>query len=861
MITSRSCGLRPARVRISRQRCLGRSAIACLLSVLAQGLNAQSPTGTIQGRVQDQAGAPIGEAQLHIVGTAFGALTDPSGHYFINNVPAGPATVRAVFVGYRPVEVRDFRVLAGQTATLDFTLESSPLKLQDLEVVVADNPLVPRDEVTTKQRVQGDFLERLPVDRVTDLLVLQPGVVSGGGRGPLALSIRGGRPDEVAVYLDGVPVTPGYRGLGLATRSTQLSVGTNAVEEASIITGSPSAEFGNAQSGVVSLVTRTGGTRYTGALSYETDEPFGVRHGLGLNRLEASLGGPIARNLTFFAAGVLEGQRSAGAGRDSEQAPIFVSAGLDTVVAVPVDTTPTSDTNHVPVYRLAVYRGSCAAFRQSANPGIRQNYGLPCQGIRIPYSPRSTYELQGKLTYSFGAGSRVGLSYLRSQTQERGKAFDGTFDYANLYNPLSLAGSREWSDVLTLNWTPNLTRSAKQALALEVYLSYQQDRSISGPLALQSELATRDPFGGYLIRPLGFLFDFATFPLDDELVENIRLNRHATRRAPYDVENPVQYNLVDQFRNDAYGLRGWNEGGGPNGRLRLFRESRYVGKVNFDWQLDRYNRLRAGGEATRYSVGRFESELATLGDAYLEHPERWNLFAENRLDIGDVVLIAGLRYDRYSSRARRPFLLDTVASESDVRPIPQHHRRLDLRGGRSVRRPAAGHLSAGPESRVPEPAPPGLVSGHRPDQRAILVCPPGTAPGLRGDAGRRQPRRPRRRPGFRPDHQLRVRRAPCLQRRHGARRGSVQPRQSRPRLGPHLPGRRSRTAAQERSRPGHQRRFRDHAWCGCAARPPFRQLVQRHHRLHVSERQEHRLGPAGDPGQGRCGRDRARRHR
>ena len=54
-----------------------------------------------------------------------------------------------------PVEVRDLRVLAGQTATLDVTLESSPLQLQDLEVVVADNPLVPRDEVTTKQRMPG----------------------------------------------------------------------------------------------------------------------------------------------------------------------------------------------------------------------------------------------------------------------------------------------------------------------------------------------------------------------------------------------------------------------------------------------------------------------------------------------------------------------------------------------------------------------------------------------------------------------------------------------------------------------------------------------------------------------------------
>ena len=34
---------------------------------------------------------------------------------------------------------------------------------------------------------------------------------------------------------------------------------------------------------------------------------------------------------------------------------------------------------------------------------------------------------------------------------------------------------------------------------------------------------------------------------------------------------------------------------------------------------------------------------------------------EDRLDLGDVVVIGGLRYDSYSSRASRPFLLDTVA--------------------------------------------------------------------------------------------------------------------------------------------------------------------------------------------------------
>ncbi len=629
---------------------------SCLASVPGLILSAQAPTGKLEGRVQGDAGTPIADAQIFIIGTAFNATTDPRGHYFINNIPAGPATVRAVFVGHRPVEVRDLRVRAGQTVTQDFVLQAAPVQLQDLEVVVAENPLVPRDEVTTKQRVQGDFLERLPVDRVNDLLTLQPGVVASGQRGPLALSIRGGRPDEAVTYVDGVPVTPGYRGLGLATPSTQISLGTNAVEEASVTTGSPSAEFGNAQSGLVSLVTRSGGTRFSGALGYETDEPFGVSHGLGFNRIEASIGGPLARNLTFFAAGVLEGQRSAESGRGSERAPIFVSVGLDTTVAVPHDRSITSDTTLVPVYQLAVYRGGCDEFSQSANADIRNNYGLPCQGIRIPESVASVYELHGKLAYTFGTGSRVGLSYQRSQTQGR------IFDYANLYNSPALFGSRDWSDVLTLTWTPNLARSAERALALEMYLSYQEDRSITSPLTRHSELTTRHSFGGYLVRPLGFLFDFDNFPLDAELVENIRLNRPETRRTPYSLENPGQFNLIDRYRNNAYGLSGWSESGGPVGQLRFFRENRYIARTNLDWQVDRFDRLKLGAEWVLYSIGRYESELAALGDAYLERPVRWNAFVEDRLDLGDVVLIGGLRFDYYASRASRPFLLDTVST-------------------------------------------------------------------------------------------------------------------------------------------------------------------------------------------------------
>ena len=366
-----------------------RVAILLLSVMLAVGrLEAQAPTGKIDGGVRSPDGSPLVEAQVYIVGTTYSALTDPRGHYFINNIPAGTIAMRVVLIGHRPVELRNLRVMAGQTITQDFVLEPAPVQLQELTTVIAENPLVPRDEVTTKQRVNGEFADELPVDRLRGLLALQPGVVAGvddDGRGSPPLSIRGGRPDEAVTYIDGVPVTPGYRSVGYGDPpGTEISVGSNGVEEASLTTGAASAEFGNALSGVVSIQTRTG-DQLTGSLAYETDEPFGVNHSLGFNRLQATLSVPVARHLSLFFSGVLEGQQSARTGFDAEKAPIFVSAGVDTTVAVPSEAgNPFADTSSCPGVPIGHLPGRVRRIR-----GQRQR-GDPHQlWYRLPGHPHA----------------------------------------------------------------------------------------------------------------------------------------------------------------------------------------------------------------------------------------------------------------------------------------------------------------------------------------------------------------------------------------------------------------------------------------------------------------------------------------
>jgi len=410
-------------VRVARVFALA----AVALAWGAGSLLAQGSTGKIEGRVRDQAGAPIANAQVFIVGSAFNALTNPQGYYFINNVPASTVNVRAAFIGYKSTQVDGVKVLAGQTITVDIQLEQTAVQIQEITVVTQTQPLVPRDEVTSKQRIDGEFVSHLPVDRLNNVLALQPGVVASPTGN--TLSIRGGRTQEQVTYVDGVPVTAGFRGDSRrGSAGTEISVGTNALEEASVTTGSSSAEFGNAQSGVISIQTKTGGSNYTGTLNYESDEPFGANHSLGFNRVTASLGGPIIRNLTFFASGALEGQQSVESGFDSQNFPLFLQAGIDTTLAVPSALNdPSADTTRVDVYNYAIARGNCDEFAGSTNAAIANNYGVSCRGVRVPWSGRSTYQLTGKLNYSFGTGSRISLTGLTSQFQGRASGRISTF--------------------------------------------------------------------------------------------------------------------------------------------------------------------------------------------------------------------------------------------------------------------------------------------------------------------------------------------------------------------------------------------------------------------------------------------------
>ena len=74
------------------------------------------------------------------------------------------------FIGYKSTQVEGVRVLAGQTNTVDVQLEQTAVEIQEITVVSQTQPLVPRDEVTSRQRLDGDVVRELPADRINQRL-------------------------------------------------------------------------------------------------------------------------------------------------------------------------------------------------------------------------------------------------------------------------------------------------------------------------------------------------------------------------------------------------------------------------------------------------------------------------------------------------------------------------------------------------------------------------------------------------------------------------------------------------------------------------------------------------------------------
>jgi outer membrane receptor protein involved in Fe transport len=261
-----------------------------MLPCLAHG----GATGKIAGRILDQAtGLPLPFVTVSVPEIMTVAETDMSGYYHVLNVPPGIYTVQTRLLGYANSEVKGVRVVQDQTATVNFNLSGKAIEVEEVKVFA--DKIIPHDVTESRQVVTGKSLDIMPVETPQEALLTQTSVVTDPGLGEI--HIRGGRGGEILYLVDGMSIRDPLVGGGFGMR-----VGRNALEEMAVITGGFNAEYGNAQSGVINLVTREGADRMTGRIYYKTDDlmvPSLNKYSFNTDISEFSLGGkePITQYL------------------------------------------------------------------------------------------------------------------------------------------------------------------------------------------------------------------------------------------------------------------------------------------------------------------------------------------------------------------------------------------------------------------------------------------------------------------------------------------------------------------------------------------------------------------------------------
>lgn len=258
-------------------------------------------TGKLVGVVYDKSsGEALPGVNIIIDNTTLGAATDLDGSFLILGVPPGVYTVRAMMIGYTEMAQNGVMVNVDKTTRLEFRLSQTSLDLGETIEVTAERPLVKRDLTSTESSVGRDVIESLPVDNFQDVVNLQAGVVEG--------HFRGGRIGEVAYLVNGIPINDVYSG------DIAVEIENNSIQELNVISGTFNAEYGQAMSGVINIVTKEGGQKLTGNLKAyggkylsSHDHIFwNINDSKPILDIQGDLSGIVPgfnKKLTFFASG------------------------------------------------------------------------------------------------------------------------------------------------------------------------------------------------------------------------------------------------------------------------------------------------------------------------------------------------------------------------------------------------------------------------------------------------------------------------------------------------------------------------------------------------------------------------------
>src|SRR5580704_18036541 len=254
---------------VSKSKLLSLCATALLSATL---LMAQFDSGQISGFVRDQTSAVVPGAA--VVATNEGTkephrtVTNAEGYYVFPHLVVGSYAITVEAKGFKRYVKSGIIVDAEAKVSSDVELTVGAAT-ESVEVT-ASSATVQTDSAQVATTIENKQIQDLTLNGRNPiyLAALSPGVIGGtiGTFDPDSVSngsfnINGGRTDEYVVVVDGAVAT--------RTRSSGSMVGTldvDTVQEAQVLTGNYSAEYGRSSAGEIRFVTKSGTRDFHGDL-------------------------------------------------------------------------------------------------------------------------------------------------------------------------------------------------------------------------------------------------------------------------------------------------------------------------------------------------------------------------------------------------------------------------------------------------------------------------------------------------------------------------------------------------------------------------------------------------------------------
>jgi len=277
-----------------------------LLCTTALAPPAYAQTGApVSGIIKDAQGQPLAGATVVFMPGNISTATNNKGEFLVN-APTGYYTATVTYLGYKPAK-QALTVANGGTATVNATLAEDPLLMEGVVVTGTFNPQSKLESSTAVTTLNARQIQTRVSRGTADLLMAVPGfrVNSDGGEAANSVSARDLPVNAesgfgfLQLLEDGLPLLE-VGSLTFAKSDIHMRVDETLDRLEVVRGGSAGIQANNAPGGLINFLSKTGNTGQIGGTVKLTggDQGFysdrsGLDQLLGLQRVEANVGGPI----------------------------------------------------------------------------------------------------------------------------------------------------------------------------------------------------------------------------------------------------------------------------------------------------------------------------------------------------------------------------------------------------------------------------------------------------------------------------------------------------------------------------------------------------------------------------------------